>query len=67
MIDYLGQKASLDSAIAAIESGAQEYRIGSRTVRRADLSTLYAERIRLEQKIEAQGYSGITVARLMRR
>ncbi|WP_044480448.1 hypothetical protein [Paenibacillus antibioticophila] len=39
------------TAIAAIQSGAQEYRIGSRQLRRADLALLYKERDRLEREI----------------
>jgi len=40
-------------AISAIHNGAQEYRIGSRQLRRADLALLYRERDRLEQEIAA--------------
>ncbi|GIO33116.1 hypothetical protein J2TS6_42570 [Paenibacillus albilobatus] len=39
------------AAITAILSGAQEYRIGSRSLRRADLGLLYTERTRLEKEI----------------
>ncbi len=38
-------------AITAILGGAQEYRIGSKSVRRADLGLLFAERQRLEREI----------------
>ena len=34
----------IEKAISAIELTGQEYRIGSRTLRRADLATLYAQR-----------------------
>lgn len=34
----------VEKAISAIELAGQEYRIGSRTLRRADLATLYAQR-----------------------
>ena len=34
----------IERAISAIELTGQEYRIGSRTLRRADLATLYAQR-----------------------
>ncbi len=48
----------LEAAISAIENGAQEYRIGSRSVRKADLSVLYAERKNLERQIaEENGYN----------
>lgn len=67
MTDYSEQLISINSAIAAIESGAQEYRIGSHTVRRADLATLYAERRHLETMVSAENTYGTTTARLMRR
>lgn len=54
-------------AINKIENGAQEYRIGSRTVRRADLSTLYAEWENLNRQIENQERPPVTVAVLRRR
>ena len=48
---YTEQLESVQAAIAAIEDGAQEYTIstgaGSRTVKRADLSTLYDREQRL--------------------
>ncbi|MGG1613505.1 hypothetical protein [Paenibacillus phoenicis] len=40
------------TAIAAIQSGAQEYRIGSRSLRKPDLGLLYQERDRLEREID---------------
>lgn len=45
------QLLEVRSAITAILSGAQEYRIGSRSVRRPDLGLLYEERTRLEKEI----------------
>lgn len=45
------QLNQINAAIAAIESGAQEYRIGNRQLRRPDLSVLYQERRRLEQQL----------------
>lgn len=54
--EYEEQLRSVNRAIAAIESGAQEYRLGSRMVRRGELATLYGERRRLEGILaEAQG------------
>lgn len=53
--------------INKIENGAQEYRIGSRTVRRADLSTLYTEWENLNRQIENQERPPVTVAVLRRR
>lgn len=58
----------INVAISAIEQGAQEYQIGSRRIKKADLGTLYAERRRLEQQIiEQENYGGITVACFDRR
>lgn len=64
--DYQGQLDLVNQAISKILSGAQEYRIGTRTVRRADLSALLAERRRLEGIIN-QLAGGTTVARICRR
>lgn len=48
----------LNDAISAIESGAQEYQIGSRRVRKADISVLYRERQRLEQQMDNERTNG---------
>ena len=64
--DYQGQLDLVNQAISKILSGAQEYRIGTRTVRRADLSALLSERRRLEGIIN-QLAGGTTVARICRR
>lgn len=56
------QLNSVNAAITAIEAGAQEYRIGSRLVRRGDLRALYAERVRLEGKVAREDGYGVTVA-----
>lgn len=53
---------SIGKAIEAIEGGAQEYQIGTRRVRRADLKTLYEERRRLESEISAREGCSIRVA-----
>lgn len=50
------QLDQINQAIAKIENGAQEYRIGSRLLRRGDLATLYKERRQLQQEI-ARGES----------
>ena len=63
----LEQKTQLDEAISAIELGAQEYRIGTRMVRRADLATLYAERRRLEQQLAREETGSVFAPRLLRR
>lgn len=49
----------IEKAIEAIESGAQEYKIGSRQVKRADLKTLYEERRRL--KSSASEYCKVAI------
>jgi hypothetical protein len=54
------QLADVDAAIAAIEGGAQEYKIGWRSVRRADLIVLYEERRRLRHEA-AQAYRTVSV------
>lgn len=64
--EYRTQLAEVNRAITAILTGAQEYKIGTRSVRRADLAILYAERSRLEGII-ASAESGITVAAVLRR
>lgn len=54
LIKLKEQLAEIEDAISAILSGAQEYRIGSRSIRRVDLSVLYGERNRLEKEIDAE-------------
>lgn len=67
MIDvYKQQLTDINKAIAVIESGGQEYKIGSRSVKRADLSTLYAQRTRLEGIISKYSH-GSTLANISRR
>jgi len=61
------QLDQINKAITAIENGAQEYSIGSRRLRRPDLSMLYQERRQLmRQNIEENGGS-VTVAVFDRR
>ena len=52
----------INTAINAIESGAQEYRIGSRSLRRGDLKTLYEERRQLKAELAAENGNSIVVA-----
>ena len=52
----------INKAISAIENGAQEYKIGSRSVKRADLSVLYRERERLELLEERRTGGSVSVA-----
>ncbi|RGX53827.1 hypothetical protein DWV16_16075 [Anaerotruncus sp. AF02-27] len=54
-------------AINKIENGAQEYRIGQRTVRRPDLAALYAEYRNLSDEIDRKSRPRSTVAILRRR
>jgi len=46
------RKAQILEAIQKIESGAQEYRIGDRVLRRPDLPVLYEELRRINAQIE---------------
>lgn len=46
------QLTELRKAISAILNGAQEYRIGSRSIKRPDLGRLYDEQTRLEREIQ---------------
>jgi len=51
--------ADVKLAIKQILSGAQEYRIGSRSVHKADLATLFKERDALKDEIASlEGTSG---------
>lgn len=54
MATYAEKLASVEAAITAIETGAQEYQIGQRRVRRGDLMALYVERQRLERLAAAE-------------
>lgn len=64
--EYREQLVSVNAAIKAIEGGAQEYKIGTRSVRRGELATLYAERHRLEALIDS-AYGSTTVGVMRRR
>ena len=59
------QLDAVDSAITAIESGAQSFTVLGRLYQRGQLQALYDERRRLEQKLEreARGGSRIRLAR----
>lgn len=61
------QLDQINAAIGAILTGAQEYRIGSRWLRRADLQFLFAERRRLESALAEQNGHTIAVAVFDRR
>ena len=61
------QLEQINKAIAAIEGGAQEYRIGSRQLRRPDLVVLYKERRLLLQQIRDESGGNVYVATFDRR
>lgn len=61
------RRDSVLQAISKIENGAQEYRIGQRTVTRADLGTLYTEWRNLNNMIEKMERPSMTVPILRRR
>ncbi len=65
--EYMVRREALMKAIEKIENGAQEYRIGNRTVRRADLASLYAELERVDAKLSQLERPSITAAVLPRR
>jgi len=52
------QLDSVQTAIAAIEGGAQSYTINGRSFTRADLATLYAREERILTKIERDSNTG---------
>ena len=52
---------SINKAIEAIENGAQEYQIGTRRIKRADLKTLYDGRTMISE-INAKERSNTVVA-----
>ncbi len=61
------QLDQVNAAISAILGGAQEYRIGTRNLRRADLSVLFQERTKLEAALASQNGYSTTVAVFDRR
>ena len=61
------QLDQVNAAITAILGGAQEYSIGSRRLRRADLGILFEERRRLEAALAEQNGTSTTVAVFDRR
>lgn len=46
---------TVNKAINSILGGAQEYRIGNRTVKKADLALLISERNKLEMQLSGSG------------
>ena len=55
-VDELGE---VNSAIHAILAGAQSYKIGSRSVVRAELSLLLARKKELQAEVAAEGNSSL--------
>jgi len=54
-VDTLEQQLDrVQKAIAAIESGAQEYGVGSRRVTKGDLKTLYDREAKLKQELSLE-------------
>lgn len=56
------QLQQVNDAIAAIEIGGQEYQIGTRRLKRADLSLLYQRQKELQQQIESEKTDGILLS-----
>lgn len=56
------QLQQVNDAIAAIEIGGQEYQIGTRRLKRADLSLLYQRQKELQQLVEQQKIDGVHLA-----
>jgi len=52
----------VNNAIAAIEIGGQEYQIGSRRLKRADLSVLYMRQKELKDQLEVEKSDGFGLA-----
>ena len=61
------QLDEINTAITTILTGAQEYNIGTRKVRKADLNFLTVERQRLEQKLQGEIYSPFAGSRFSTR
>lgn len=58
---YAEQLESVQSAIAAIEEGAQSYTIGNRSLNRGDLSTLYTREKWLRRMASREAAGGIEI------
>ena len=60
------QLERVQAAIAAIETGAQEYKIANRRLTRADLATLYARETSLKSQIARETGGDLYFAELDR-
>jgi hypothetical protein len=58
---YETQLERVQTAIAAIEGGAQEYEIGGRKLRRGDLKTLYEREKYLRAQVDRAARGGMRV------
>lgn len=58
MATYQEQLNEVNAAISAIRNGAQEYQIGQRKLRRADLAVLIRDRDDLERKAFYESLGG---------
>lgn len=56
------QLQQVNDAIAAIEIGGQEYQIGTRRLKRADLSLLYQRQRELQQQLATENEGGLTLS-----
>lgn len=56
------QLQQVNDAIAAIEIGGQEYQIGTRRLKRADLSLLYQRQKELQQQITSEQSNGLLLS-----
>lgn len=56
------QLQQVNDAIAAIEIGGQEYQIGSRRLKRADLSLLYKRQKELQAQVEYENTQSSALA-----
>lgn len=56
------QLQQVNDAIAAIEIGGQEYQIGTRRLKRADLSLLYQRQKELQQQIQTAQSDGMLLS-----
>ena len=59
---YAQQLEDVQTAIAAIEGGAQSYSIGNRALSRADLKTLYAREQWLRKMADREDRGGLKVS-----
>lgn len=61
-MNLVEQLQQINDAIAAIEIGGQEYQIGTRRLKRADLSLLYQRQKELQAQLEAEKSDGFLLA-----